>query len=112
MPHTPPVAKGTKHTPLPWETDGETITSVYPVGIYVHAPVAHMRAPSHVANAAFIVRAVNAYEDNQATIAALVEALETAVDWAKLESLHDRPGVAPDWYLEAVEALRLARKEA
>ena len=70
----------TKHTPTPWLVGRKVSNQVYARhGMDIIAQCDTMNEESRAtenANAAFIVRACNAYDQNQQTIADLVEALE------------------------------------
>lgn len=74
-------------TPTPWQAEGH----------YVHGPDGNrflavagdkygLNPGSAEANAAFIVRACNEYDANKAKIAALTEALETALPYVVHEA--------------------------
>lgn len=81
-----------KHTPTPWKvSDGTDMTDVQSAS-GVNLALMMFRGRDHNgveveidgnANADLIVRAVNSFEQNQQTIAALVEALEEARDFIR-----------------------------
>lgn len=121
-----------EHTPTPWKvvsvpnfSNGLVYTSIQPVDADEEAKkqlammngefhvcrmnhtAAEWRFNYHRANAAFIVKAVNAYESNQALIAKLQEALERLVTEAKLDGMDKRAGWDA-WIAMADEALALS----
>ena len=76
----------TQHTPTPWRVPQDmayTIASAKDQTITSMRSGLDMSRQEAIANAAFIVTAVNAYERNQATIKALVEALDELLSSAE-----------------------------
>jgi hypothetical protein len=103
-----------KHTALPWKLqrkpsgDMSIITDLYEI-----AEVYSTGEEDSKANARLIVRAVNSFERNEATIKALVEALEFSLKYLHKASADGMETVVPvsKAISKAEAALKLAQSE-
>lgn len=73
-----------QHTPIPWRYDPQAVLIETMDGVQIATACGLLHTPTDTIDERmeFIVRAVNSYDENQRTIAVLVEALEEAVGFA------------------------------